>query len=183
MAGNGAYVKLEGFIFIPINAFCSAATTFVSQNIGAREYGRVKEGAAFAVGFSCVCAFVLGAVFYFLAPTLVGLFGKSAEAIAAGVLRGRICSVAYVLLAMSHGIAAVCRGAGYAKVPMYVMLGVWCVFRVAYIQVVLHLFRSIALVFLAYPITWAVSSVIFLWYYRRSRWLERIRAQDYPLTD
>ncbi|MBQ1705356.1 MAG: MATE family efflux transporter [Clostridia bacterium] len=183
VAGNGAYVKLEGFIFIPINAFCSAATTFVSQNIGAREYDRVKEGASFAVGFSCVCAAVLGVIFFITAPMLVGMFGKSPEAIAAGVLRGRICSVAYVLLALSHGIAAVCRGAGYAKVPMYVMLGVWCVFRVAYIQVVIRLFHSIAPVFLAYPITWAISSVIFLWYYRRSNWLERIRARDLPPTE
>lgn len=174
MAGNGAYMKVEGFAFIPINAFCAAVTTFVSQNIGARQFDRVKKGASFGVGFSCLCAAVIGLIFFAFAPTFIGMFGKAEAAVEAGVLRARICSLCYVLLALSHGIAAVCRGAGYSKVPMFIMLGAWCILRVAYIETVLHLFHNISLVFLAYPITWAVSGIAFVWYYRKSGWLERL---------
>ena len=122
MAGNGAYMKLEGFAFIPINAFCAAVTTFVSQNIGAQQFDRVKKGATFGIGFSCLCAAVIGVIFSAFAPTFIRMFGKAPEAVAAGVLRARICSLAYMLLALSHGIAAVCRGAGYSKIPMFIML-------------------------------------------------------------
>ena len=177
MAGNGAFVKLEGFAFIPVNAFGSACTTFVSQNIGARQFDRVKQGAKFSVMFSCACAVVIGIVFFLFATPLIGLFGKSAEAVASGVLRARICTPFYLLLACSHGIAAVCRGAGYSKVPMYIMLGAWCVLRVTYITIVTNLFHNISLVYAAYPMTWAVSTACFLWYYNKSRWLERVEAK------
>ena len=177
MAGNGAFIKLEGFAFIPVNAFGSACTTFVSQNIGARQFDRVKKGAKFSVMFSCGCAVVIGAVFFAFAPQFIGMFGKSPDAIASGVLRARICTPFYLLLACSHGIAAVCRGAGYSKVPMYVMLGAWCVLRVTYITIVTNLFHDISLVYAAYPMTWAVSTACFLWYYNKSHWLERVQAK------
>ncbi len=178
MAGNGAFNKLDGFSFIPITAFAAATTTFVSQNIGARQFDRVKQGARFSLVFSCGCAAVIGVVFFLLAPQLIGLFGKSPGAVTAGVLRTRICTPFYLLLAGSHGIAAVCRGAGYSKVPMFIMLGTWCVFRVSYIAVVNYFFHNIILVFAAYPITWAMSTALFVWYYQKSRWLERIQQQE-----
>ncbi len=177
MAGNGAFVKLEGFAFIPVNAFGAACTTFVSQNIGARQFDRVKQGAKFSVMFSCGCAVVIGIVFFIFAEPLIALFGKSPEAVAAGVLRAHLCTPFYLFLACSHGIAAVCRGAGYSKVPMYIMLGAWCVLRVTYITIVTNLFHNISLVFAAYPMTWAVSTACFLWYYNKSHWLERVEAK------
>ena len=75
------------------------------------------------------------------------------------------------------GVAAVCRGAGYSKVPMYIMLGAWCVLRVSYIALVTGLFHNIILVFAAYPMTWAMSTACFLWYYNKSHWLERVQAK------
>lgn len=176
MAGNGAFVKLEGFAFIPVNAFGAACTTFVSQNIGARQFDRVKQGAKFSVLFSCGCAVVIGIVFFIFATPLISLFGKSPEAVASGVLRAHLCTPFYLFLACSHGIAAVCRGAGYSKVPMYIMLGAWCVLRVTYITIVTRLFHDITLVYAAYPMTWAVSTACFVWYYKKSQWLERVEA-------
>lgn len=41
MAGCGAYSKIEGFAFLPITSFTMALTTFVGQNLGARQYDRV----------------------------------------------------------------------------------------------------------------------------------------------
>lgn len=44
MAGCGAYSKIEGFAFLPITSFTMALTTFVGQNLGARQYDRVLKG-------------------------------------------------------------------------------------------------------------------------------------------
>ena len=44
MAGCGAYSKIEGFAFLPVSCFSMALATFVSQNIGARRYDRVRSG-------------------------------------------------------------------------------------------------------------------------------------------
>ena len=44
MAGCGSYSKIEGFAFLPVTCFTMALTTFVSQNLGAKQYDRAKKG-------------------------------------------------------------------------------------------------------------------------------------------
>ena len=43
MAGCGSYSKIEGFAFLPVTCFTMALTTFVSQNLGAKQYDRDKK--------------------------------------------------------------------------------------------------------------------------------------------
>ncbi|MBQ3897874.1 MAG: MATE family efflux transporter, partial [Clostridia bacterium] len=88
-----------------------------------------------------------------------------------GVTQAHIIPLFYCLLAFSHAVAAVCRGAGKAFVPMFVMLSVWCVIRVAYILIVMNVFGDIWYVYWAYPLTWGISSVIYLLYYLFSDWV------------
>ena len=77
----------------------------------------------------------------------------------------------YFLLAFSHSVAAVCRGAGRAIIPMFIMLSIWCVGRISYIMAVMHFIGEIRFIYWAYPLTWAVSSVIYLLYYLKSDWV------------
>ena len=169
-AAYGAYAKIEGFAFLPINSFTMAITTFVSQNLGAQEKGRARQGARFGIITSVLMAELIGLAFYLFAPQLIAIFDGTPEVIEFGVTQARICSLFYGLLSFSHAVAAVCRGAGKAFVPMAVMLSVWCVFRIIYIIVVMRLLHTISAVFWAYPITWGISSTIFLFYYLFSRW-------------
>lgn len=171
MAGNGSYLRIEGFAFIPVIAFSTAITTFVSQNIGANKFDRVKEGVRFGVLFSCICAEIIGITIFLLSPFFMQIFGESEAVVAIGVQRANINSLFYFLLSFSHCISGVLRGAGRSKIPMLTMLGCWCVIRVIYIKIITNLSHNIALVFLAYPITWALSSIIFLMYYKKSNWL------------
>lgn len=170
-AAFGAHAKIEGFAFMPINSCCFAITTFVSQNLGAKEHVRAKKGARFGVISATVMAEIVGAIYFIFAPALISAFDPTPEVVAFGVRQARIEALFYCLLALSHAIASVCRGAGKAFVPMTVMLSVWCVFRVIYIYLVMHFFGEIWLIYLAYPITWAISSVIYVIYYLCSDWV------------
>ena len=49
MAAYGAHCKIEGFAFLPITSFTMACTTFVGQNLGAKQYDRAKRGARFCI--------------------------------------------------------------------------------------------------------------------------------------
>lgn len=177
MAGNGAYIKLEGFAFIPVTAFTMAITTFVSQNIGAENFDRVKEGAKFGIIFSCICAEVIGLVIFVLAPYLISIFGDNPEVIGVGVQRAHLNALFYFLLSFSHCISGVLRGAGRSKIPMLTMLICWCIIRVSYIKIATHLINNVAVVFWAYPITWFLSSIVFLIYYKKSNWLEDCKSK------
>lgn len=169
-AAYGAYAKIEGFAFLPINCFCMAITTFVSQNLGAGEKSRARIGARFGIITSVTLAELIGVAIYFASPYLIGLFDSNPEVIANGTTQAHICSLFFGLLALSHTIAAVCRGAGKAFVPMAVMLSVWCVFRICYIVTIMHFIHELRFIFWAYPITWGISSVIYLFYYFFSHW-------------
>lgn len=171
VAGIGAYMKIEGFAFIPINAFVAAITTCIGQNLGAEEHQRAKQGARFGIIVCMVLAESIGLLEFIFAKHLIGLFNSDPEVIAYGVRQIHVESLFYCLLALSHSIAGVMRGAGKAKVPMFVMLGVWCIFRVLYITVAMSISHTVELVFAAYPITWTISSIIFLIYMLRSDWV------------
>lgn len=169
MAGCGSYFKLEGFAFLPINSFCSALTTFVSQNIGAGNMERAKKGATFGIVSGVILSEIIGAILYIFAPTFLQLFSKEADVIAYGALQIHTESLFYCMLAYTHCMASVLRGAGRTSVPMFVMLGCWCLFRITYITVAVKLFPVIRTIFFAYPITWTMSSIIFTIYYIRVR--------------
>lgn len=171
MAAYGTHAKIEGFGFLPITSFNMAATTFISQNLGAKQYDRARRGARFSILAAVILAELIGVCCYIFAPSLIGLFDQTPGVIELGVRQARTVALFYCLLAFSHSVAAVCRGAGKAFVPMCVMLSVWCVIRILYIMAVMHLTGEIGYIYWAYPITWAISSVIYLIYYLRSDWV------------
>lgn len=170
-AGYGIHAKIEGFGFLPINCFTMAITTFTGQNLGAKEYERAKVGARFGILSGTILAEIIGILVYIFAPDLIGVFDNNPSVIEFGVLQARIVTLFYCLLAFSHCIAAVCRGAGKALVPMIVMLSVWCIFRVSYISLVMKFIGELKYIYWAYPITWAISSLIYLIYYLKSDWV------------
>ncbi|MBQ4090781.1 MAG: MATE family efflux transporter [Clostridia bacterium] len=170
-AAYGTHAKIEGFGFLPITSFNMATTTFISQNLGAGQHERARKGARFGILTAVICAEIVGIITYIFAPQLVGLFDSSPAVIELGVQQARTVTLFYCLLALSHAIAAVCRGAGKAFVPMFVMLSVWCVIRIIYISLIMHFVGELKYIYWAYPITWAISSVIYLIYYNCSDWI------------
>lgn len=170
-AAYGTHGKIEGFAFLPIVSFNMAISTFISQNLGAGLYDRVKQGARFGTVAAVLMAELVGVLCYIFAPQLIGLFDSNAEVIRLGTMQARTVSLFFFLLAYSHSIAAVCRGAGKAFVPMFIMLGVWCVLRICYIAYVSHTFGELSYIYWAYPITWAISSVMYLIYYLKGNWI------------
>ena len=171
VAGCGAYSKIEGFAFLPITSFTIAITTFVGQNLGAKEYERARKGARFGILCCLAASELIGVAVYFLAPKLIGLFTAEPEAIAFGVQKCHICVLFFFLLSMSHCLAAVLRGAGKAVVPMAAMLVFWCVVRVGILEIAVPIYNSIAVVNWVYPITWCLSAVFLTVYYIKADWV------------
>lgn len=165
VAGCGAYSKIEGFGFLPITCFALSLTTFISQNLGARQYERAKKGAKFGVLCSITMAEIVGIIIFFTAPYLVAAFNNDPQVVAFGTAQARTITLFYFLLAFSHCIAGILRGAGKSTIPMFVMLICWCIIRVSYITVAVRIIPDIKVIFWAYPITWTLSSILFIIYY------------------
>ena len=171
VAGCGAYSKIEGFGFLPITCFALSLTTFISQNLGARQYERAKKGAKFGVLCSITMAEIVGIIIFFTAPYLVAAFNNDPQVVAFGTAQARTITLFYFLLAFSHCIAGILRGAGKSTIPMFDMLICWCIIRVSYITVAVRIIPDIKVIFWAYPITWTLSSILFIIYYFKADWI------------
>lgn len=145
VAGCGSYSKIRGFVFLPITCFSLALTTFISQNLGAKQYARAKKGAEFSIICTLITAELIGICIYIFAPNLIAAFNAIPEVIAFGT--------------------------GKSAVPMVVMMMCWCIIRISYISIAIKIIPNIQTIFWAYPLTWLLSSVTFFIYYRRSNWI------------
>ena len=167
MAGIGASLKTEGFIFLPVTAFSMAMTTFVSQNMGAGKMDRVRSGAKF--GLLCTGGMLLafGSAAYFLAPHMIALFNSDPAIIRYGVGRTTVCAFFYCLCGFSHVASALMRGLGKSMTPMLVMLLCWCAVRVLVLFTLGQAVHDIRLIYWIYPFTWSLSSLVYLVEFRK----------------
>ena len=148
-----------------------ALTTFVGQNLGARQYDRVLKGAKFGMICSMTLAEIIGVIIFVFGSQFIAAFDATPEVIQFGTLRGQTSAFFFCLLAYSHCVSAILRGAGKSMIPMIVMMVCWCFVRVAGLTIMGALVHNIWCVYWIYPITWSLSSITFFIYYHRVDWL------------
>ncbi len=170
MSGHGAYSKVEGIVFLPITSISMALPTFISQNLGAKKYERAKRGAVFGILSGMILAELVGIAFFFGAEYALRFFVDSAEAVSYGVIHTRTVCLFFFLLAFSHCAAGVLRGCGKSFIPMITMLSFWCGVRIIYVTIALKFFPVFRTISWAYPLTWFLSSLVFLGFLVKSDW-------------
>ena len=170
MSGQGAYAKIEGFAFLSVTAMSMTLPTFVSQNLGAGDVSRAKKGAVFGAITAMVVAEITGLLLYLFIPQLLLLFISTPEAIAYGIIHARVVSLFFCMLALAHCSAGILRGCGKSTVPMVIMLGCWCVLRCVYVTIILKFIHEFRMISWAYPLTWTVSCILFVFYLARLDW-------------
>ena len=177
MAGCGAYARVENVVFLPINCFVMAITTFISQNLGAGEHERAKKGARFGVIICVILSELFGLFFHAFAPAIIGAFDSNPEVIEYGVRYARTVPRFFFLLAYAHSLAGILRGVGKPMIAMGGMLSIWCVFRIIFVTVGINLSHDIRVIFWAYPLTWILTSAVFTFFYRRMDWEQLVKTK------
>ena len=79
----------------------------------------------------------------------------------------------YALFACIEIFSGAIRGVGEALYPMLVSIFGVCLFRVVWMLFILPLHHTIGMIAICYPVSWGITSVIFLIYYLRGNWLKR----------
>lgn len=176
-----AYGKIDGLFWMIMSAFGVSVTTFVGQNFGAHEYRRIRESVRVCLLMSLCTAVGLSAVLYFGGPYVYRLFTGDEAVIAAGMDILKTLVPFYFTYVCIEVLSGAVRGTGDSVIPMILTcLGV-CVLRVVWIAAAVPVWPGIRTVVLSYPITWAVTSVLFAVYYLQGGWLRRrIAAMGFP---
>lgn len=71
----------------------------------------------------------------------------------------------YWLFVFTEVFSGALRGMGDVVVPMLITTGGICLFRVVWIFGVVALFPTLTVTLLNYPVSWVLTSVLFLFYY------------------
>lgn len=178
MSGVGAYYRIEGFAFLPINCMSMSIPTFVGQNLGAKQYDRAKKGARFGILSGMIMAEAVGATVFFGIEFFLKFFIDDAKSIEYGVTHATTATLFYFLLAFSHCAAGVMRGCGKSVVPMVAMLSFWCGFRILYVTNAIKIWPTFRTISWAYPITWSLSGIVFLCFLLFSDWTHSFERKD-----
>ena len=170
MSGMGAYSKVEGFVFIPIMGISMAIPTFISQNLGAKQYDRAKKGALLGVVVGVILSELVGVLFIMFDRLILRFFIDEESVIQYGLMHVHVVALFYCLLAYSHLTAGIMRGCGKAIVPMITMLSIWCVIRIIYVTIAIQIIPKFTTISWCYPLTWTLSSIVFTIWLLKNDW-------------
>ncbi len=177
MAGWSAYNKLDQFVILPMQSLAMAATTFVSQNIGANQEERASKGTVATVVLAAgVTGAIILLVCFFAAPA-VSLFTPDQAVIEFGVLFVHTNFVFLLFNCVNHVLAGALRGRGDSTPPMLIMIMTFVGLRQIYLFVMTHYISNTpALVGFGYPVGWVACCIIEVSYYF-IRWGRRRPSQ------
>ena len=166
MAGWSCYNKIDMFIMLPMNSMALAATTFVSQNIGAGKPRRAEEGTRTTIPLTLLITGVIAALIWIFSNTAVRLFSSDADVISYGTLFLRTNIFFLLFNCITHVLAGSLRGRGYSRAPMVIMLIGFVLIRQIYLFIMAnYISNTPAAIGFGYPVGWMVACVLELLYY------------------
>lgn len=168
IAGYSTTVRIDGFLQLILQSFNMTITTFVGQNIGARQFHRVKRGIFTAWFMSSGFILVGSMVMVLKAEQLIRIFTNDAEVIHLGGKMLRLFACGYITLPVVQILSGALRGAGLSKIPMYFMLGCFVFIRQIYLTIAVPMTHSLMVVMAGWPMTWALCAVGMLLYYLKT---------------
>lgn len=178
VAGFSSANKFDNFLGLPVNSFALAITTFVGQNLGAKEYERVKKGVHSTLILSIVTVVVLGGIVYAFADQCISFFSQDPQVIAAGATCIKVMCPFYFALCLHQVYSGALRASGRSSVPMVTSIMAFVVIRQIFLAIVLPLNHDIAIVGWGYSLTWILAASFTGFYYFRSHWLQVEEARD-----
>lgn len=173
VAGYAAAGRIDGFVWVTLNAVALAAMTFMGQNIGAGKIERAKKGLRQAIVLVVIVSGGLGAFFLIFAGPLAALFNPDpAVTFYIRQVMLYILSI-YWLFGINEVIGGALRGVGRSMVPMLVTLICMSGFRVFWVYVILPLNRTFDFMLLAYPLSYILTIIVYLIYMKMVDWLPK----------
>ena len=159
VAGASAAASVDGFVYAAMNAFYQAAITFTGQNYGAGKCDRVDKTAIYCTAYSIGVGLLLGNLAYLVGPQLIGIYSPGDPAVvAAGMVRMGMITRTYAICGIMEAMVGVLRGLGHSVGPMVVSLMGSCVLRLIWMVTVFPAVATPDVLFLAFPVTWAITS-------------------------
>ncbi len=177
-AAYAAVLKIDSMASTPAMNIAVALSTFVGQNIGAKQFNRIKKGLISAFFISFVITILLSLFIIWKKSYLIQLFTPDQEVIRIGSEYLLIISFFYLSFSTMFIFNGVMRGAGDTLIPMFItLISLWV------IRIPLAIFLSQKMgavgIWWATPSAWLFGMTMSIIYYYTGRWKKKgIIKQD-----
>jgi len=159
IAGSAAAGNIEGFVYTAMNSMQTTVLTASAQNLSVKNFDRIRKGMYSCLLLVCLIGIPLSALTILFAKPLVSIYTDDLGAIDYGIRRLYWVCLPYCICGMMDVLSGVLRGLAHSFLPMVVSLLGSCVFRIFWIFCILDFNRTWEMLFLAYPISWTITSI------------------------
>lgn len=163
--GNAAAQNADTFTWQIMDAFYVAASSFISQNLGAKKKKRIKQTYFITTLYSFSISLIIGILLFFFAEPFLNIFVKEQDVALAGVDRLKIMAFSYCISAFMDCTIASSRGLGKTVVPTIIVISGSCVLRIAWIYTIFAHFKTITSLYLLYSCSWFITAVAEIIYF------------------
>ena len=175
-----AYGKVDSIFWMIMGAYGVSITTFAGQNFGAGKYDRIKKSVRICLGLAAVTSLFLSFIVLNFGGTILLLFTRDANVINICIGMMRVVSPAYITYICIEILSGTCRGCGDSFFPMLLTCFGVCVLRILWITIAVPLRHEVATVAFSYPLTWTITSILFILYYKRGKWMQKDTLRNAP---
>lgn len=180
IAANVIVMRVDGFAMMPNFSFGTATTTFAGQNVGAKKYDRVMQGAKQGTILAVACSAIITGVILLFGKSLMGIFTNTQELVDLSYYMMCILAVGYIAMAVTQSLSGVMRGAGDTVTPMWISLCTTVIIRVPIAYGISYLTRTPELPFgrseciqISLLAAWIVGALLTTLFYKAGRWKKK----------
>lgn len=154
IAGHVAARKLYQFLMMPFIAMSNTVSTFVSQNYGARQVGRIRKAVKYAYLYGAVLAAAVSILMFCFAPVMVKLLSGSSESVVLenGALYLRVVAPCLAILGMINPTRYGLQAIGQKVLPLLSSL-IELIGKIVFVTLLIPKFQYMAVIFCE-PVIW-----------------------------
>ncbi|MCF0112122.1 MAG: MATE family efflux transporter [Erysipelotrichaceae bacterium] len=160
VAGNAAAANIENFVYVGMMAFASAAMTFTSQNIGAKNYGSVKRIMWVTMILDCFSALSVGFLAWYFGRFFLSFYTSDPSVIEYGIERLFWVAMFLALNGVLDVFINSLRGMGNSTVPTLIMIVGIVGIRLAWLWLYFPTHRQLGVIYMCFPISWVITSLL-----------------------
>lgn len=168
IAGHVAARKLFSFLFMPFMALGQTLSTFVAQNYGAGQMGRIRKSVKLSYLCGAAWTVVITLVTWPLAPLMVRLLSGSTETVVIenGALYLRVVAPSLVFLALLNPSRFALQSIGNKILPVISSV-IELIGKYLFVLFLIPRFQYMAVIFCE-PVIWMFMDVELLWAFWRN---------------
>ena len=164
--------KLDGFYWAMAQAANAAVLTFVGQNYGAGRMDRIHGSVKTSLKLFMSMTVAMSALIILLAPSALTVFTKEAAVQKTTYTIILYFVPFYFVWTAIEVLSGTLRGCGDTKPVLITGIGI-CAFRILWVLTVYQIWPTLFVVSISYIISWTLTMLAMVFYYRRGKWAER----------